>query len=157
VWLAGSGVTDLIVDRAHLLTPDQIDAAAAAAGRAGADLWLLWGTGIDPYTQGCDGAPHLVAGTPTQVISLWEFYQRLPTAAPSAAAEPNEPGSWPPLPAADFPTFLAACRRYLPGREFAQIACLSYDTAEATDAWLDTYGAPRDPRDGQITPASRRR
>ena len=65
--------------------------------------------------------------------------------------------SWPPLPAADFPTFLAACRRYLPRAGFAQVARLYYDTAEAADAWLDTYGAPRDPRDGQITPASRRR
>ena len=61
-------------------------------------------------------------------------------------------GDWPPLPAADFPTFLAACRRYLPRAEFAQVARLYYDTAEAADAWLDTYGAPRDPRDGQLTP-----
>ncbi len=49
------------------------------------------------------------------------------------------------------PRFLAACRRYLPRREFAQVARLYYDTAEATDAWLDTYGAPRGPGDGQIT------
>ena len=54
-WLAGFGVTDLIVDRAHLLTRDQADAAAAAAAKAGAAVWLLWGTGYD-------GAPHLVAG-----------------------------------------------------------------------------------------------
>ena len=151
-WLAGSGVTDLIVDRAHLLTRDQADAAAAAARRAGAALWLLWGTGVDPYTPGYDGAPHLVAGTRTQVISLWEFYQRLPAATPPAAAEPGQPGDWPPLPAADFPTFLAACRRYLPRREFAQVARLYYDIAETADAWLDTYGGPRDPRDGKITP-----
>jgi hypothetical protein len=154
-WLAGSGVTDLVVDRAHLLTPGQADAAAAAAARIGACLWLLWGTGLDPYTPGYDGAPHLVAGTCTQVISLWEFYQRLPTAAPPPpdAAEPGQPGEWPPLPAADFPTFLAACRRYLPRRDFATVAWLYYDTAEAADAWLDTYDAPRDPREGQITPA----
>jgi hypothetical protein len=151
-WLAGLGVTDLIIDRAHLLTGGQADTAAAAARRAGATVWLLWGTGIGPYTPGCDGPPHLVAGTRTQVISLWEFYQRLPTAPPPAIAdEPGQPGEWPPLPAADFPTFLAACRRYLPRREFAQAARLYYDTAEATDAWLDTYGAPRDPRDHQIT------
>jgi len=84
-WLAGSGVTDLIVDRAHLLTRGQADAAGAAA-KAGAGLWLLWGTGIDPYTPGYDGAPHLVAGARTQVISLWEFYRRLPTAAPPTLA-----------------------------------------------------------------------
>lgn len=146
-WLAGFGVTDLIVDRAHLLTRDQADAAAAAAAKAGAAVWLLWGTGYD-------GAPHLVAGARTQVISLWEFYRRLPAAAPPlpVAAEPGQPGDWPPLPAADFLTFLAACRRYLPRREFAQVARLYYDTAEAADAWLDTYGAPRDPRDGQLTP-----
>ncbi len=153
-WLAGSGVTDLIVDRAHLLTRGQAAAAAGAAAKAGTALWLLWGTGIDPYTPGYDGTPHLVAGTRTQVISLWELYQRLPAAAPplTAVAEPGEPGDWPPLPAADFPTFLAACRRYLPRAEFAQVARLYYDTAEAADAWLDTYGAPRDPRDGQLTP-----
>ena len=155
-WLAGSGVTDLIVDRAHLLTRYQLDMAASAAATAGAAVWLLWGTSIEPYTPGYDGAPHLVAGTRTQVISLWEFYQRLPTAAPPPpdTAEPGQPGDgWPPLPAADFPTFLAACRRYLPRAGFAQAGRLYYDTAEAADAWLDTYGAPRDPRDGQITPA----
>jgi hypothetical protein len=151
-WLAGSGVTDLVVDRAHLLTPGQADTAAAAAARAGATVWLLWGTGLDPYTPAYDSAPHLVAGTRTQVISLWEFYRRLPTAAPPAA-EPSEPrDDWPPLPAADFPTFLAACRRYLPRPGLAQVARLYYDTAEAADAWLNTYGAARDPRDGQLTP-----
>jgi hypothetical protein len=151
-WLAGFGVTDLIVDRAHLLTCEQANAAAAAAGQAGATLWLLWGAGIDPYSPACDGPPHLVAGTRTPVISLWDFYQLLPAAPLSAAAaEPAQAGSWPPLPAADFTTFLAACRRYLPRREFTQVARLYYDTAEATDAWLDTYGPPRDPRDGQIT------
>jgi hypothetical protein len=152
-WLAGSGVTDLIVDRAHLLTRDQADAAAATAARAGAAVWLLCGTGIDPCSPRYGGAPHLVAGTRTQVISLWEFYRRLPATAPSpVAAEPGQPGAWPPLPAADFPTFLAACRRYLPHAQFAQVARLYYDAADATDAWLDTYGAPRDPRGGQITP-----
>ena len=151
-WLAGSGVTDLIIDRAHLLTPGQADTAAAAAAPAGATVWLLWGTGLDPYTPAYDSAPHLVAGTRTQVISLWEFYRRLPAAAPPAA-EPGEPrDDWPPLPAADFPTFLAACRRYLPRPGLAQVARLYYDTAEAAEAWLNTYGAARDPRDGQLTP-----
>jgi hypothetical protein len=152
-WLAGFAVKHMIVDRAHLLTRDQTAKAAAAAAKAGATLWLLWGTGIGPRAPGCDGPPHLVAGQPAQVISLWDFYQRLPAAPPSAAGEPGHEDSWPPLPAADFPTFLAACRRYLPRAGFAQVARLYYDTAEATDAWLDTYGAPRDPRDGQITAA----
>jgi len=158
-WLAGSGVTDLIVDRAHLLTRGQAAAAAGAAAKAGTALWLLWGTGIDPYTPGYDGTPHLVAGTRTQVISLWELYQRLPAAAPplTAVAEPGEPGDWPPLPAADFPTFLAACRRYLPRAEFAQVARLYYDTAEAADAWLDTYGAPATRATASSLPGSRRR
>jgi hypothetical protein len=149
-WLAGFAVSHMIVDRAHLLTRDQADAAAAAAARAGATLWLLWGTGIGPR---CGGPPHLVGGQPAQVISLWEFYQRLPAAPPPAAAEPGQEDSWPPLPAADFPTFLAACRRYLPRDQFAQVARLYYDTAEAADAWLDTYAAPRDPRDGALTAA----
>ncbi len=150
-WLAGFAVTDMIVDRAHLLTRDQAGAAAAAAVRAGATLWLLWGTGIGPPVPDRDGPPHLVAGQDAPVISLRELYQRLPAAPPPAATELGRPGSWPPLPAADFPTFLAACRRYLPRGEFAQVACLYYDTAEAADAWLDTYGAFRDPHDGQVT------
>jgi hypothetical protein len=106
-----------------------------------------------PPRPGGDGPPHLVAGQPAQLISLWEFYQRLPAAPPSAAAEPGQDDSWPPLPAADFPTFLAACRRYLPRAGFAQAASLYYDTAEAADAWLESYGAARDPRDGQVTAA----
>jgi hypothetical protein len=149
-WLAGFAVKHMILDRAHLLTCDQADAAAAAAAKAGATLWLLWGTGIGPR---CDGPPHLVAGQHAQVISLWEFYQRLPAAPPPAAAEPGQDDDWPPLPAADFPTFLAACRRYQSRDQFAQAACLYYDTAEAADAWLESYGAARDPRDGQVTAA----
>ena len=96
-------------------------------------------------------------GRRTLVISLWEFYQRLPTAAP-APAPAAEPGDgWPPLPAADFSTFLAACRRYLPRAEFAQVARLYYDTAEATDAWLDTYDTPRDPATASSLPGSMQR
>jgi hypothetical protein len=151
-WLAGFAVSHMIIDRAHLLTRDQAGKAAAAAARAGATLWLLWGTATGLRGPGCGGPPHLVAGQPAQVISLWEFYQRLP-AAPPPATEPDQEDDWPPLPAADFPTFLAACRRYLPRDQFAQVAPLYYDTAEAADAWLETYGAPRDPRDGQLTAA----
>jgi hypothetical protein len=151
-WLAGFAVQHMIIDRAHLLTSDQADKAAAAAARAGATLWLLWGTATGLRAPGCGGPPHLVAGQPAQVISLWEFYQRLP-AAPPPATEPGQEEDWPPLPAADFPTFLAACRRYLPRDQFAQVARLYYDTAEAADAWLETYGAPRDRSNGQLTAA----
>ncbi|MEV4251704.1 hypothetical protein AB0J52_00900 [Spirillospora sp. NPDC049652] len=72
-------------------------------------------------------------------VSLWEFYARLPTvpvpAAPAAVR-------WPPLPAADFTTFLAACRRHLDRRDFAYIATVYYAAAEATDTWLDAYDEP---------------
>ena len=103
-WLAGFGVTDLIVDRAHLLTRDQADAAAAAAAGPAPPCGCC-GAPASTRTPGCDGPPHLVAGQRTQVISLWEFYQRLPAAAPPlpAAAEPGQPGR-----------LAAAARRGLP-------------------------------------------
>ena len=72
-----------------------------------------------------------------------------PVCRPAAVGRGTGPAGQ--LAAADFPIFLAACRRYLPRGEFAQVARLYYDTAEATDAWLYSYGAARDPGDGHVT------
>ncbi|MGR6924321.1 hypothetical protein ACU635_59525 [[Actinomadura] parvosata] len=49
------------------------------------------------------------------------------------------------LPAADFPTFLAACRRRLDPADFPMVKTAFHDAAEATDAWFDTLDlAPAD-------------
>jgi len=152
-WLAGFAVKHMIVDRAHLLTRDQTDKAAAAAAKAGATVWLLWGTGIGPAPPAATGRRTWSPGSPPRSSPCGTSTSACP---PPRRRRPRNRASrvtGPPLPAADFPTFLAACRRYLPRDQFAQVARLYYDTAEATDAWLDTYGGPRDPRDGHITAA----
>ena len=101
-----------------------------------------------------------MAGTRTQVISLWEFYQRLPAAALPVPAPrnrasqmtgrrcppPTSPPSWRPAAAT------------WPRREFAQVARLYYDIAEAADAWLDNVMAlPATRATVSSLPGSRRR
>ncbi|HEY5360576.1 MAG TPA: hypothetical protein VIJ82_23320 [Streptosporangiaceae bacterium] len=50
---------------------------------------------------------------------------------------PDHTVTWPPLPEADFITFLAACRRHLAARDFAAVADAYYDAAEITDLWIE--------------------
>ncbi|GAT67027.1 hypothetical protein PS9374_02680 [Planomonospora sphaerica] len=136
-WLEGAGVTDVIVDRAHLLTAEQAAALAALAAEAEATLWLLW-SDSDPLQTPAVHQAQQALQAPAEVIDLWEFHQRLPAPArPPLAAGPGQESVWPPLPAADFTTFLAACRRRLARADFAQVHAIYHDAADATDDWLE--------------------
>jgi hypothetical protein len=135
-WMRGRGVRDVVVDRAHRLTKPQAVALADFTAGVGASLWLVWGGRKSP----ADLHGALVSaggGRVVEQIGLWEFRAQLPaTAVELTARVPG--GSWPVLPAGDFTTFLAACRRHLSRVEFEPVAQLYYDTAQATDAWLVT-------------------
>jgi hypothetical protein len=98
-----------------------------------------------PYVRAC----------PTTTWA-WPWPTRPPSGCSPPAGRSCRPRR-PPLPAADFPTFLAACRRYLPRREFAQVARLYYDTAEATDAWWTPTALPAARATARSAPGSWRR
>ncbi|MFG2409770.1 hypothetical protein ACGFR8_36685 [Streptomyces brevispora] len=84
------------------------------------------------------GAPH----RPMKAMSGDTFTRALPLPIP-AVQLPLHPGEnadpdadWPALPAADFPLFLAACRRQLPGDTFDQLHLVYRTEAQATDAFV---------------------
>lgn len=142
-WLEGTGVTDLVIDRAHLLTAEQLAVLAVSAAELDATLWLLWGHAGNPFHTTAVARAQGTFARPAEMISLWEFYRRLPPPQrPPLPAGPAEPQQWPALPAADFATFLAACRRTLDRDDFAQVNAVYRDTAAATDAWLETADLP---------------
>jgi hypothetical protein len=128
-WLRGQAVTDLIIDRAHRLTLDQLEVLAHIAATAEATVWLIWAA---PHHEALDQL-HALLDRPIDVVGLDDFRALLPTPRRSPARELDRQ---PALPSADFTTFLAACRRRLPGDDFAAIKQDFHATAEATDAWL---------------------
>ncbi|MFC5753616.1 hypothetical protein [Actinomadura rugatobispora] len=137
-WLEGTGARDVIIDRAHLLGADQLTRLAATAITIGANLWLLWSTPTNPFHDHAVARARGLFDDRTQMLDLWEFQRRLPPPArPPLAAGHTDQRTWPALPAADFTTFLAACRRRLPREQFATVQAVFYDTAEATDAWYE--------------------
>ncbi|WP_242911478.1 hypothetical protein [Actinomadura terrae] len=146
-WLNGTGARDVVIDRAHLLSADQLTQLAATAAAIGANLWLLWSAPTNPFHDHAVARVRGMFGDRTQMLDLWEFQQRLPPPArPPLATGHTDPAAWPVLPAADFTTFLAACRRRLSRADFAPVQAVFYDTAEATDAWyaavLDNPAGP---------------
>ncbi|MES9604027.1 MULTISPECIES: hypothetical protein [Actinomadura] len=135
-WLQGTGARDVVVDRAHLLSADQLTELATATAGIGANLWLLWSTPTNPFHDHAVAVARGLFGDRTQMLDLWEFQRRLPPPElPPLATGHTDPAAWPVLPAADFTTFLAACRRRLTRADFATVQAVYYDTAEATDTW----------------------
>ncbi|MFF5205854.1 hypothetical protein [Streptosporangium sp. NPDC000396] len=113
-WLTATGITDLLIDRAHTLPSDRIADLITLSDELGIWLWLIW-----------SGDEHLVpamkliveAGHPDQVIRPQDLPDVLPL---PRVARPEHREPWPALPAADFTTFRAACRRHLSPRAFAR-------------------------------------
>ncbi len=133
-WLTGHRVTDLLADRAHRLTAAQLTALGGLAADLGASLWLLWGSSADP-------APAIaelrnVVGREVERIGMWDLCGQLEPVERKPVGLPEADG-WPPLPEADFITFLAACRRHLAAPDFAAVASAYYDAADMTDLWTE--------------------
>ncbi|MFI9060138.1 hypothetical protein ACIGXQ_37415 [Streptomyces anulatus] len=156
-WITAAHVTDVLVERAHRLTHREALQLAELADRADADLWLIWSGGGDPARM-CNaieslgrserkGAArgHIPFGAPHRPVramggDTFERLLPLPTPAFAIPLHPDEhadpDADWPPLPAADFPLFLAACRRRLPGDTFEQLHLTYRTEAQATDAFV---------------------
>jgi len=139
-WMRAGQISDVVVDRAHRLTEPQAAALAGFAAGVGASLWLVWG--------GRENPAHLhtalagAGGRAVDQVGLWEFRTQLPAPAPLIADGPGDGRAWPALPAAEFTTFLAGCRRHLTHAEFGLVAEVYYDTAAATDAWIAARDRP---------------
>ncbi|GAA4102737.1 hypothetical protein [Nonomuraea soli] len=152
-WLIGARISDLIVDRAHLLHPDRLADLVRLAERTGASLWLLW-TGHPPAEL-----EHALAALTQRVVEVRELpylsycfdpAEDLPAdrATDRSAARPlvgrsiaptPQASPWPALPSADFTTFLAACRRHLPGHAFTRVAGEFYAVAARAESWMLTH------------------
>ncbi|MER6604185.1 hypothetical protein ACFWRZ_31970 [Streptomyces rubiginosohelvolus] len=153
-WLGAARVTDVIVERAHRLLPGEPLDLAKLADRIDADLWLIWSSPADP-TRACNSLESLGRARRhggrlppsgphrnVRVIGIDTFHTLLPLPAP-AASQPLHPdehadtdADWPALPTADFPLFLAACRRRLAGDTFDQLNIAYRLEAQRTDEFV---------------------
>lgn len=133
-WLAAAGVADLVIDRAHQLGADRLGELTELAGELACRLWLIWSGGGD-----------LDAVAEAARVAGVDRFSILPEQLPLLLPLPARP-PWPDfqledtvLPAADFPTFRAACRRHLGPREFDTLDRLYQHAAARTDAWLGEH------------------
>jgi hypothetical protein len=130
-WLIGLGIRDLVVDRVHLVTPEQTGSLIELAAEH-ANVWLV-DAGI-----GRDDLAEVLAFLEYPVERL--TWGQLPAALHSAPPVSSEPcADWPVLPTADFTTLLAACQRRLSRRDFDRVAAVFYPAAQRADAWANVY------------------
>lgn len=137
-WLAGTTVTDLLVDRAHALAHDRLIDLAQLAGELRAGLWLIWS---NPDTDAGEEAVSALQAAGHTVRRLWP-HELTGTALPRRRTpEPAVGRQWPRLPTADFTTFRAAARRHLTPRAFAAVDDVYRDAAVRTHQWIKSqYG-----------------
>ncbi|GAA4609706.1 hypothetical protein BJY16_007462 [Actinoplanes octamycinicus] len=143
-WLAGTTITDLLVDRAHALPHERLLDLAHLAGDVRAGLWLMWSS---PDTDAGDKAISALQAAGHTVRRLWpnELIWAAPPRRRSPEPAPARP-LWPRLPTADFTTFRAAARRHLTPRAFAAADNIYRDAAANTHRWINAqYG--QDPAD----------
>ncbi|MFD8887550.1 hypothetical protein ACFV0H_34440 [Streptomyces erythrochromogenes] len=153
-WLSAARVTDVIVERAHRLLPGEPLELAKLADRIDADLWLIWSSPADP-TRTCNSIESLGRSRRNggrlppsgphrhvRVIGISIFHDLLPLPAP-AHHQPLNPdehadidADWQALPTADFPLFLATCRRRLAGDTFDQLNHAYRAEAQRTDEFV---------------------
>jgi hypothetical protein len=129
-WLAAHQVRDLIIGHVEWLSPALITEVALLAAGTGSRLWLL----TEPSLN--DAQHETLTSWQPGSISWRDFAAQFPdvalftsaataddagTGAPVAGPEHGFPTT---LPAEDFPTFRAACRRVLAPAQFAQVDAL---------------------------------
>ena len=119
LWYAAHQITDLIVTGAQALAPKLLDALLAHTRTPPVRLWLL----ADNHLP--DDIAEALGLWPTRRATLEQFTTRWRAhhANRLTAARPNETAAAldTPLPASDFPTFRADCRRLLDPDTFAQV------------------------------------
>ncbi|MFJ3841360.1 hypothetical protein ACIPY6_38440 [Streptomyces sp. NPDC090054] len=173
-WLNAARTTHIVVERGHRLSEKEAVRLAELADTVDATLWLIWSSPRDATKMGnaLESLGHsrlhgrrgkLPSGGPNRplrVIYLDDFYRLLPLPDPATSLAPNpdenpDPDDdWPTLPDADFPLFLAVCRRRLPADTFDQLNHVYRSEAQRTDQFVRRHPhALTAPRSGDFARA----
>jgi hypothetical protein len=147
-WMTGYGVTDVIVDRAHLLNPDLVQDLVNIGHQAVARVWLIYSspTALEErmrsYTEG-SGFTRVLE--PNQMSFefpadiWWPHPDEVGRKNMATWEVPKIRRLWTHLPDADFPTFLATARRSMDSEEFELAERYYWHAFERTEAWLDNH------------------
>ncbi|MFC5724127.1 hypothetical protein ACFP1Z_28560 [Streptomyces gamaensis] len=173
-WLTAARTAHIVVERGHRLSEREAVRLAELADTVDATLWLIWSSPRDATTMGNaleslgnsrlhgrrGRLPTTGPRRPLRAIHLDDFYRLLPLPDPATSLPPNpddDPApddDWPALPDADFPLFLAACRRRLAADTFDQLNHVYRSEAQRTDQFVRRH--PHDlaaPRSGTFARA----
>ncbi|GAB1639604.1 hypothetical protein [Krasilnikovia sp. MM14-A1259] len=134
-WLIGSGITDLVIDRAHQLPRGRLLDLAAAATRAAATPWMIW-SGPDDEAAALEVKNLTAAGYHVARMSVTTMHSRMPDPHPATKLAAAPAPASPTLPTADFTTFRAACRRHLGRDAFTRVDAEYRGAVERTDQWM---------------------
>lgn len=134
-WLRGARITDLIIDRAHQLPVDVLLDLLAAAQHAAAAPWLIW-SGTDDVAAARTAETLTAVGYHVATLPPATMQTVLPDPVRVLAATEAPAPAWPVLPAADFTTFRAACRRHLGRDAFARVDAVYRAARDRTDEHL---------------------
>jgi hypothetical protein len=135
-WVAGEGITELLVSRSHLLPRNLWERLIELSAQTATSLWL--------FVQGATlnrGQRECIRDWPIERWTFADFEQHVrrcsPQPSPKAAATAcDEP--FPHVPEEEFPTFLATCRALLAPSAFATVADVYWDTYRGTNSWFAT-------------------
>jgi len=144
-WLMACAVTDVVVDRAHQLSTAILVDLAGAALHAGATPWLIWSS---PDAEAATLTAKTLTAAGLHVARMPVATMRRALTAPIDEQRPAPvfPASWPALPAADFTTFRAACRRHLGRDAFARVDQVYRAARDRTDQQMvDLYRQQHSP------------
>jgi hypothetical protein len=143
IWLAAEEVRDLFVSRAHLLGARHWSALLDLAANRPMRLWLVVHRArLHPAKQ------QVLAGWQSAVLSAEEFLALWADTRPVGRAA--DPGDFPHVPADDFPSFRAACRRLLDPPSFARVDAVYEQAFTAARRWVRTTVVDWEDRYGGI-------
>ena len=141
LWMAAEEVRHLFVLRGHLLHPDRCRELTALGHRSGINIWLIGPPRSRPQ-QAPQGRRRPHRWTAETFTAHW--------ANTTSTDEPDldDAATFPEVPAEDFPTFRATCRRLLDTAGFEQVDHAYRQSMDDTDLWL----RPWDPRGRRTAP-----
>jgi integrase len=133
VWLRAEPIGDLLVLRAHLLTPRALGRLVVLGQHCGVRLWLIVHRPALRAAQ-----RRTLDQTGWQTMGIADLHRRWPTAVhqPDPPPPTGDDDGFPAVPGADFLVFRAACRRLLDPDSFAQVDRCYRDTMHQLLAWL---------------------
>ena len=138
LWMAAEEIRHLFVLRAHLLHPDRWRELTALGHRHGINIWLI-GAATSHLDRPPQGRRRPCRWNADTFAAHW---------ADATTATQPDTASFPEVPAEDFPTFRAACRRLLDAASFERVDHAYRQSMDDTNAWL----RPWNPRGRRTTP-----